>query len=551
MSLGNRLFLPVILLALAVLAGCGSSNSNPVVTPPPTGGFDNSHLNGTYVFSVVGTDVNYNWVAVAGTFTADGNGNITQGVLDQNSTAPGNPIIALNVNSGTYTVGPDGRPDSLSGILTLQTDIGPFGFDFVLSSSQHGLITEFDSVASASGTFDLQSNVSPGIGGQSYAFNFAGTSGVGTVVCNINFGSALVVPLATVGAFTLDGSGNITAGLQDFNDNCFSDGLTNLPITAGSVSLATVPGTAVINTDQSSLNFDVFPVDATHMKFIEVDAEVNFAGPILVGDAFTQTNSIPTGNNVFTLSGFDSSLQAPFVTAGILSTDGSGNVTSSSAQDLNDSGNIDQVTSGITGNYTSVTGGRAVLTLTSGFINGNAGAACSFCQFAAYPSIGGLQLLEIDDGGLTGGVAYPQSNTTLASGEGYGANFTGFNFNVGLEEDDIAEFTNNNGVFGPGIIDVNQQGLSVNFKNTFSSTFVADTTVPGRGVVSPGANAYPLVTYTVDGSTAVAVSTDFNYIALGSFSKQNASAKSNIATAHLAALRLKPVTHKESRRKAQ
>ncbi len=61
--------------------------------------------------------------------------------------------------------------------------------------------------------------------------------------------------------------------------------------------------------------------------------------------------------------------------------------------------------------------------------------------FAAYPSSGGTQLLEIDGLGITGGVAYPQSNTSFASGQGYGLNLTGSN---GSEVDDIAEFTNTN-----------------------------------------------------------------------------------------------------------
>ena len=68
------------------------------------------------------------------------------------------------------------------------------------------------------------------------------------------------------------------------------------------------------------------------------------------------------------------------------------------------------------------------------------------CIFAAYPSSGGLQMLEIDNGGMTNGVAYSQSDTTLASGEGYGMNLSGVTPN-GAREDDIAEFTNNNGNF--------------------------------------------------------------------------------------------------------
>ena len=88
MSLRNRLMLPAILVSLAALAACGGgSSSNPPVNPPPSGGFGNSNLNGTYVFSVAGSDVLGNFVTMMGTFTADGQGNITAGVIDVNGTA--------------------------------------------------------------------------------------------------------------------------------------------------------------------------------------------------------------------------------------------------------------------------------------------------------------------------------------------------------------------------------------------------------------------------------------------------------------------------------
>jgi hypothetical protein len=64
----------------------------------------------------------------------------------------------------------------------------------------------------------------------------------------------------------------------------------------------TFPGTATLTTAASAtpFKFDVYPIDATHLKFIEIDS-----APSLVGDAFTQTSSIPAGNNVFTIAGLD------------------------------------------------------------------------------------------------------------------------------------------------------------------------------------------------------------------------------------------------------
>jgi hypothetical protein len=551
MSLRNRLILPIIFSSLAVLAACGGGSSNPPINPPPSGSFNNGNLSGNYVFSVTGTASSGDFVTIMGAFTADGKGNIASGgVLDQNSTAS-NGLILDTITSGTYNVGSDGRPTgnpSLpTGLLTLQTSSDTFQFDYVLTSSTHGLVTQFETLGSASGTLDLQANVTQAdIAGRSYAFNFTGSSGAGNDVCGFS-ASGAPVPFATVGAFTLDASGIVVSGVEDFNNNCSSSGSTNLAITGGDIDLMTTfPGTAALTTGTGAsaitYTFDVYPIDATHLKFIEIDT-----APMLAGDAFTQTSSIPTGNNVFTMAGFDMdpSVGGPFTAAGIFNFDSNGNILSDSVEDINDAGLPGQFGSvaggpAITAISSPLTGGRTEITFVTGFVNGNDGIACSSnCIFAAYPSSGGLQMLEIDDGGMTNGIAYAQSATTLASGEGYGMNLSGVTTNSA--EDDIAEFTNNNGNFS-GIIDINDQGAT-SFKNTFSASFAADSTVAGRGVVTPTTNGFFLTTYVVDGSTTVAVSSDNNFVGLGALVQQNSSAKSNVVANHLAVLRINPSAH--------
>ena len=549
MLLRNRLILPPILLSLAALVACGggSSTTNPPINPPPNGGFSNSNLNGTYVFSATGSDLNGDFVTMMGVFTADGQGNITTGVIDVNGTA-GLTAFEDAINSGTYNVGSDGRPTGTQtlpiGLLTLQTSSTTYTFNFVLTSSEHGLITEFDGNGSASGSLDLQGNVTQAqINGQSFAFNFTGTSGVNSTLCGVTFtGVTIPIPLSTVGAFTLDPNGNISSGQADFNDGCVWTGPPALTVTGGAVAIGQPFGTGVISTEVNGVttpyNFDVFPIDATHLKFIEIDN----SGPptVLVGDAFPQASSIPAGNNVFTVAGFDSNTNAlgPFTAAGILNMDGNGLITSSSVEDINDAFLVPPPVTGITGTYSSVTGGRAEIILT-GFVNGDDGAACGSCAFAVYPSIGGLQMLEIDGFGTTNGIAYSQTATTLASGQGFGMNLSGafLDTNTGStnEEDDIAEFTNNNGTL-TGTIDFNDQG-SLNFRQSFGASYAADTTVPGRGTVTPTTNAVSLNTYVVDTATAVVVSIDSNFVALGALVQQNASAKSNTAAAHLAVLK--------------
>src|SRR6266496_4123954 len=108
MSLLNRLVLPVILSSLVALAACGGGGISHVVTPPPTGGFTNSDLNGTYVFSVTGSDINLAFLTMVGTLTADGNGTITGGTLDLNDAFLSSPVN-LPITGGSYSVTADGR----------------------------------------------------------------------------------------------------------------------------------------------------------------------------------------------------------------------------------------------------------------------------------------------------------------------------------------------------------------------------------------------------------------------------------------------------------
>jgi hypothetical protein len=517
MSSRNRLVLPVILATFAVLAGC--SNNSVSATPPPSGSFSNSSLSGTYVFSAQGSDSSGVFFGLAGTLAANGSGGITGGTFDLNDpsvgVAPGTAI-----SGGSYRITSDGR-----GTATLNTSLGTIGLDFVLLSSSHGLVTEYDNSASGSGSLDLQSTVAQSQIAGSYAFSLTGISSLNTT-------TGAQPSFATAGAFTLDANGNITSGVQDLNNNGNSAGVTGLSL-SGSVSLASVPGVATLISSAGTFTYDVYPIGSTHLKFIEHDA-----APILIGDAFTQTSSVASGSNVFALSGLDSVAGAPFTAAGTVITNGSGTVTAGS-EDINDGGTASEVTS-LGGSYTALSGGRSVLTLT-GFNNGANGVLGSY-QFAAFPSSGGLQLLEIDNQGITAGTAFAQSATSIASSQGYGLNLTGVNANG--EEDDIAEFTNNNGTL-TGAVDFNDMG-NLNPNQKFSATYTADTTANGRGTIA--SSSFNLVSYVVDSTTTVFIETDNSQIAIGSFVLQTPTAKSNMAAEHLAALGLKSGAHKELKR---
>jgi hypothetical protein len=526
MSVRNGVALLIALSTLTLLVGCGSSNNSSSGVAPPSGAFSANNMNGTYVFSVSGADANGDGYVAAGTIIANGSGGITGGTIDMNDTALSSAVIAAPINNnGSYSVGADGR-----GTATINFTGNPFSsnlsFDFVLQNSFHGLVTEFDGNATGSGTLDAQTaNTTPA---GSYAFSLSGA-------IYSNDGS-----FATVGDFTLTGS-SITAGLEDFNSGgvASTNSGAGYPLSGTVVAGGSSSSLSTLTTSSSfgggTLTFDVYPIDSTHLKLIEVDS---FA--TLSGDAFTEATSIPTGNLVFTLDGLLAGT-APFAAGGLIVTSGA-SIVSGSTEDYNNAGTASAQGSpaSFTGTYSGA-GGRFVVNL-SGFFPSTINA------FVAYPSSGGIFLLETDDGGITTGAAYAQtSGASFAASEGYGLNLSGISQNG--EVDDIAEFTasasgtsctestssgsttvSSNVIVG--VVDENSytsEGIAPVGNQSLCGTYGSiDTTRVGLGYSADTLNGGALLTaYTVDGTIFPFIESDSGQIATGVFELQNASATSS------------------------
>ncbi len=494
---------------LALATGCGS-NSGSIGN-----GFSNSDLRGTYVVSISGKDVNTatgNAVpfAIVGSITANGSGGIPAGTLDIND--PGNTGVNLGQTvSGTYGITPDGR-----GAGTLKTAVGSFGIDFVLTSGSHGLITRFDANGTGSGTLDLQGSASQS-SLASLAFSLSGADPGGNL-----FG--------TVGALTLDSSGSVNAGTQDFNDDGSSSGSLAGPesLVAPSFLVLTegTNGTAQFTSNFGSFGFDVWVIDSTHLKLIENDTQSS--GFILAGDAFTQQTSFPAGQLVFTLAGLDSS-KGPFVAGGYATATSNGGL-SNGVEDYNDAGTADRQTS-VAGNCTAFVAGRCQLAVT-GFSNG---IAHPVFGFAAYPSSGGILLLEDDSLGLAQGTAYAQSATTFTTPAGYGLNLSGVNANPNFEAawsevDDIAQFNATGiGASMTGTLDENDLTTLVP-DAPLTGNYIPQAVANGSGSISVTANGtliggLSLVYYVVDGSTVLFIENDSSQVAVGVFQAQTSGSR--------------------------
>lgn len=471
-------------ITLIMIAGCGGGSS--VSFPPPQGGFTNANLSGPFAFSYTGSDAG-GFLSVAGSFVADGSGHITSGTQDINSGAAVSTNVAVN---GTYLVRADGR-----GTITLNSSAGTSTLDFVIVAGGHALVTRFDNRATGSGTIDQQST---------FAFSNAALAGrFAFSLSGIDTGG---VPLAVGGVFTSDASGNLTAGIDDSNDNGLV--VTNDPMTGSIPMTASGRGTATLNTSRGALTFAYYVVDANHLKIVGTNTF-----PALGGEAFSQnapsSNASVSGPFAFTVAGADLLNGNPFAAGGVLTSDGAGNVTSG-IEDFNDGGSIATNVS-LTGTYAVAANGRGTLTL-----NTTAGVF----SLIIYPSTGGVLALEIDNRFLTSGTALQQQTTPFTAGSfqgTYGMNFNGAA--SGSELDSISEFTADGVNKLTGIIDINNSG-GITFGQSMTGTFVANAN--GRNALSlqTPLGVQNIIVYLVNGNRAIFVEVDGGLVAVGDIRHQ-------------------------------
>lgn len=172
-------------------------------------GAHNTELSGRYAFLLSGYGTQGSRVGVAGSFVADGSGAITGGVEDVNDSSTA-PQPGLAIISGSYSLGADNR-----GIITFTNSAGStytmaiaMG-NLIGGTAESGSAVEFDSSGFLmSGIIDWQNSAAflkAAVVGD-YAFGFNGSDMAGS-------------RLAVAGQFTADGSGGISGGVFDADDD--------------------------------------------------------------------------------------------------------------------------------------------------------------------------------------------------------------------------------------------------------------------------------------------------------------------------------------------
>jgi hypothetical protein len=302
-------------------------------------------LNGSYAFVFIGQSSGVRLVE-AGSFQADGKGNVTGGIEDVNNSSK----VFTNVSfTGTYTVGQDGRgslvitPPGFSGLSKTT-------FELVLISNQQARLIAYNSFSNGWGRLDLQdsSAFSNSALSGNYVFSFSGADGSG-------------LPFCSIGYMTLNGSGSISGGSLDSNDN--GGVATGLTLTGNYSTASSGRGTLTLNSTFFSYSFAYYVVSAQTLRLVSIGS---LGGPVWSGSANSQQSGVDastalSGPFVFEAGG--TSGVGTFADAGQFQMN-SGGIVTNGVGDENYQG---MVTTGyaFTGSYTLTTNSNGTLQFVS------------------------------------------------------------------------------------------------------------------------------------------------------------------------------------------
>lgn len=249
-------------------------------------------LSGNYAFIFHGFNSTGGQVVVAGTFVADGRGDITTGGEDFNS-LQGPPKNSASL-TGTYTLGADGR-----GTLTFSNLLPVPTYAISLDSSgAHGRMIEFDSTTGIRGSGELDQRSVTTCTAQtlnaSYVLGITGQESSAAGVPETG-------PSVVVGSFTATPN---TIGPGEFDANT-PGGITTQQTLSGTYQTTSNPDRCSValstSLSSSNINFALYPVSSSEAFMIETD-QVSATSPfVLAGTLLEQfTTGLGLAGSTFT-----------------------------------------------------------------------------------------------------------------------------------------------------------------------------------------------------------------------------------------------------------
>jgi len=300
--------------------------------------FSNVSMNGNYVFNMSGTESGAPWVA-AGSFTANGDGTISNGSEDINGPAGISTALPFN---GSYLINANGQ-----GIATFISAKGSVTMAFTLNTQGQLVVMRTDSGDVATGLFYPQLSTALKLTSlnASYVFSFAG----------VDQSSKLQ---NAIGYFNTNGSSNLTNAQEDLNDGGTT---TNQSFNGSYTIVGNGRGTATFTDSTGTRTYGFYIVSPTQLQFVEIDALGYLSGTVFQQQSVTPTTTL-AGGYVFDASGI--SAAAAYAAAGGFYTNTTiyGNI-SSGTDDINAAGTA-PTNPTLTGSFTTGTDGRGTITLT-------------------------------------------------------------------------------------------------------------------------------------------------------------------------------------------
>jgi hypothetical protein len=447
-----------------------------------------SRLNGNYVFSFSGYQGG-TLVQQAGSFTADGQGNITGGLMDSNSQA--GPKAKLTF-TGTYSIGATN-----TGAMTLNiAGLGTFTYQVAVpASGTIRFIQNGGSGNQGTGYIRKVTSVTKITISQLAAFWAYGAQGA----------DASQARYAAAGTFQSDSSGNWTNVEDDINDN---GSVTHDTTATGKFTFidpVTQRGTATITANSVTTNYVFYAVSASELIMLSIDP-VSASAPLTLFDLLlrpinTYSNSSISVPTVASLQGLGTSNgnTVPYGNIAIASFDGKGAVTITTDENLGGTMSKNNYSAA---SYSVAANGRTTIT---GF--GTSPVVFYLSQSVAFTLVG--------DAGVTSGTILPQFSSPYTNssinGSYQGATVQAVLPSVVVEDDSAAVDGAGNIVLtydisGPG---GPQQGL------TWTGTYSVDSTGRAPLVVNGNTVGIALVVNSASGAGPgvakfVVLSTDAN-----------------------------------------
>jgi hypothetical protein len=440
-------------LVIGFLTGCGGSSSK-------TGGGGGGTT--TYTVSVAASPAS---VTVNGTVSVTATTNDTAGV---NWTA--------SCASGASSCGSFSPATSLTGVAVTYT--APANADTVTITGTS--IT--NSAVSGTATVTVTAAV---VTNQTYVYYLSGQESN----ANNNY-------YAVSGAVTLDATGDIIGGEQDYNDGVgnTSPGEPNTPdtIAAGTTALVVDPTTGLgtltmtsSNTNVGNAGVEVFAVqfvNANHALIMQFDGSATSSGSLDL-----QTSTAPTGNFAFAVSGVNPLTDA--VAYGGVFASASGSATGTI--DINDTDGGYLPTNAFTATTAAPDAfGRSVVTgignLSFAAFNGSA-APINFVSYAVGPEA--MRIIDVDTTDTALGSAFGQGSATFSNTSLPNGVFT----LLGQTSEQYATLgqfttdTSGDGLFASGTADDNELSNGVQAENvslTGSTYDLASSGINGYGSLS-------------------------------------------------------------------